>query len=231
MGWGTWNELQEWFSLIIKPLPWHHTMQPNQLCQHFCFEWQSYRMPQQNLFSLQYFFFFFHLRFPNKFGHFSAIFFSKEQYDLAYNTEKRYIVKINTWTFIPFSTDYSPLVCSIAHQSSLEFLTSSGWKRSPVPWDVLRSPPLLRQNKKWSSKFSCFTYNGTSDLTNSKRTGKLFDKMFHERAKKVVSDSPEVVDFNIELVMFILNLTAFFWGNSNYRSIVINPAKQKGLWG
>lgn len=133
--------------------------------------------------------------------------------------------------FIPFSTDYSPLVCSIAHQSSLEFLTSSGWKRSPVPWDVLRSPPLLRQNKKWSSKFSCFTYNGTSDLTNSKRTGKLFDKMFHERAKKVVSDSLELVDFNIGLVMFILNLTPTFWGNSNYRSIVINPAKQKGFWG
>ena len=55
--------------------------------------------------------------------------------------------------------------------------------------------------------------------------------MFHERAKKVVSDSPALVDFNIGLVMFILNLTAFFWGNSNYRSIVINPAKQKGFGG
>ena len=59
----------------------------------------------------------------------------------------------------------------------------------------------------------------------------MFDKMFHERAKKVVSDSLELVDFNIGLVMFILNLTAVFWGNSNYRSIVINPAKQKGFWG
>ena len=230
MGWGTWNELQEWFSLIIKPLPWHHTMQPNHCVSTFALNGSHIECLSRTCLVCSTFFFF-HLRFPNKFGHISAIFFSKEQYDLAYNTEKRYIVKINTWTFIPFSTDYSPLVCSIAHQSSLEFLTSSGWKRSPVPWDVLRSPPLLRQNKKWSSKFSCFTYNGTSDLTNSKTTGKLFDKMFHERAKKVVSDSPELVDFNIGLVMFILNLTAFFWGNSNYRSIVINPAKQKGFWG
>ena len=185
MGWGTWNELQEWFSLIIKPLPWHHTMQPNQLCQHFCFEWQSYRMPQQNLFSLQYFFFFSFKISKQIWAFLCYILFKRTIWlGLQYRKKIYIIVKINTWTFIPFSTDYSPLVCSIAHQSSLEFLTSSGWKRSPVPWDVLRSPPLLRQNKKWSSKFSCFTYNGTSDLTNSKRTGKLFDKMFHERAKK-----------------------------------------------
>ena len=134
MGWGTWNELQEWFSLIIKPLPWHHTMQPNQLWQHFCFEWQSYRMPQQNLFSLQYFFFFFHLRFPNKFGHFSAIFFSKEQYDLAYTTEKRYIVKINTWTlfytffhwlFSPCLFNSTSIIAWISDEFRLEEVTSS----------------------------------------------------------------------------------------------------------
>ena len=139
----------------------------------------------------------------------SLLFFSKAQYDLTNSTVNRYIVKINIWTFIPSSTDYSPLVCSTAHQSSLEFLMSSGWKRSPIPWDVLHSPPLLRQNKKWSSKLSCFTYNGTSDLTNCKRTRTLFDKMFHGRAKKVVPDSPELVDFAIRLVMFVLN------GNSN----------------
>ena len=38
-----------------------------------------------------------------------------------------------------------------------------------------------------------------------------------QRAKKVVSDSPGPVDF----------ARAVFWGNSNYRRIVINPANQK----
>ena len=44
-----------------------------------------------------------------------------------------------------------------------------------------------------------------------------------QRAKKVVSDSPGLVDFAIRLVVFVLNLPD--------RRIVINPANQKGFWG
>ena len=55
--------------------------------------------------------------------------------------------------------------------------------------------------------------------------------MFHKSAKNVVSNSPELVDFAIGLVMFVLNLPTVFWGNSNYIRIVINPANQKGFWG
>ena len=40
-----------------------------------------------------------------------------------------------------------------------------------------------------------------------------------QRAKKVVSDSPGLVDFVIGLLIFVLNLSngqvLFFWGNSN----------------
>jgi len=56
-----------------------------------------------------------------------------------------------------------------------------------------------------------------------------------QRAKKVVSDSPGLVDFAVGLVIFVLSLpdgqVLFFWGNSNYRRIVINPANQKGFGG
>ena len=56
-----------------------------------------------------------------------------------------------------------------------------------------------------------------------------------QRAKKVVSDSPGLVDLAIGLVIFVLNLAdrqvLFFGGNSNYRIIVINPAHQNGFWG
>ena len=56
-----------------------------------------------------------------------------------------------------------------------------------------------------------------------------------QRAKKVMSDSPGLVDFAIGLVFLVLNLPGrqvlFFWVNSNYRRIVINPANQKGFWG
>ena len=56
---------------------------------------------------------------------------------------------------------------------------------------------------------------------------------FLQRAKKVVYDSPGLVDFAIRLVIFVLNLlngqVLFFFGNSNYRRIVINPANQKGF--
>ena len=45
-----------------------------------------------------------------------------------------------------------------------------------------------------------------------------------QRAKRVVSDSPGLVDFAIGLVIFVLNLP-------DYRRIVINPANQKGFWG
>ena len=42
---------------------------------------------------------------------------------------------------------------------------------------------------------------------------------FMQRAKKVVSDNPGLVDFAVGLV------------NSNNRRTVINPANQKGFWG
>ena len=46
-------------------------------------------------------------------------------------------------------------------------------------------------------------------------------------------DSPGLVNFSIGLVIFVLNLpnrqVLFFWGNSSYRRIVINPANQKGF--
>ena len=61
----------------------------------------------------------------------------------------------------------------------------------------------------------------------------LFD-VCSQLAKKVMSDSPGLVDFAIWLVIFVLNLLngqVFFFGNSNYRKIVINPANQKGFWG
>ena len=48
----------------------------------------------------------------------------------------------------------------------------------------------------------------------------------HQRAKKVVSDSPGLVDFAFGLVNSVL----IFWGNSNYRRVVINPAVKKGFW-
>ena len=54
-------------------------------------------------------------------------------------------------------------------------------------------------------------------------------------AKKVVSDSRGLGDFAIGLVFFVLNLpdgqVLFFWGNSNCRRIVINPANPKGFVG
>ena len=57
----------------------------------------------------------------------------------------------------------------------------------------------------------------------------------NQRAKKVMSDSPGPVDFAIGLVIFVLNLpdgqVLFFWGNSKYRRIAINPANQKGFGG
>ena len=56
-----------------------------------------------------------------------------------------------------------------------------------------------------------------------------------QHAQKVVFDSPGLVDYAIGLVIFVLNLhdgqVLFFWGNSNYRRIVINPANQKGFGG
>ena len=56
-----------------------------------------------------------------------------------------------------------------------------------------------------------------------------------QRAKKVMSDSPGLVDFAIGLGIFDLNLAngqvLFFKRNSNYRRIVINPANQNGFWG
>ena len=48
--------------------------------------------------------------------------------------------------------------------------------------------------------------------------------------KKVVSDSPELVDFAVGLVNSVFNLpdgqVNFFGGNLNYRKTIINPAHQ-----
>ena len=63
----------------------------------------------------------------------------------------------------------------------------------------------------------------------------LLTKCCIQRAKKVLSDSPGLVDFAIWLVIFVLNLpdrqVLFFGGNSDYRRIVINRANQKGFRG
>ena len=54
-------------------------------------------------------------------------------------------------------------------------------------------------------------------------------------AKNIVFDSLGLVYFAIGPVISVLNLpdgqVLFFWGNSNYKRIVINPATQKGFWG
>ena len=51
-----------------------------------------------------------------------------------------------------------------------------------------------------------------------------------QHAKKVVSDSPELVDFAIGTANSVFNLpdeqVNFWGGNSNYRRTVINPAHQ-----
>ena len=56
-----------------------------------------------------------------------------------------------------------------------------------------------------------------------------------QRAKKVVSDSPGLVDFAIRLVIFVLNLpdgqVLFFGEIQITEGFVINPANQKGFWG
>ena len=58
----------------------------------------------------------------------------------------------------------------------------------------------------------------------------LVRSVLTQRAKKVVSDSPELVDFAIGLANSVLNLpdeqVNFLGGNSNYRRTVINPAHQ-----
>ena len=65
--------------------------------------------------------------------------------------------------------------------------------------------------------------------------GHYMDLKVYQYAKKVVSDSPGLVYSAIGLVIFVLNLpdqqVKFFWENSNYRKIVINPANQKAFWG
>ena len=59
--------------------------------------------------------------------------------------------------------------------------------------------------------------------------------IYMQRVKKVMSDSPGLMDFAIRLVIFVLNLpdgqVLFFGRNSIYRRIVINPVNQKWFWG
>jgi len=54
-------------------------------------------------------------------------------------------------------------------------------------------------------------------------------------AKKVVSDSPRLVDFTIGLVNSVLNLhdgqVEFFGEFKLHENCVINPAYQKSFWG
>ena len=65
------------------------------------------------------------------------------------------------------------------------------------------------------------------------------DTRWSQHAKKVMSDSPGLVDFAIGLVIFVLNLPdrqVLFFGEIQIREkilqIVVNPANQKGSnWG
>ena len=55
-----------------------------------------------------------------------------------------------------------------------------------------------------------------------------------QRAKKVVSDSPGIVDFAIGLAIFVFNLPdgqALFFGKIQITEGLINPANQKGFSG
>ena len=55
-----------------------------------------------------------------------------------------------------------------------------------------------------------------------------------QHAKKVVSDSPGLVDFAIGLVIFVLNLPygqVLFLGEIQITEGLTNSANQKGFWG
>ena len=52
-----------------------------------------------------------------------------------------------------------------------------------------------------------------------------------QRAKKVLSDSPGLVDLADFCSQLARWASAGFGGNSNYGRIVINPANQKRFWG
>ena len=58
----------------------------------------------------------------------------------------------------------------------------------------------------------------------------MSEKASKQRAKKVVSDSPVLVDLAVRLVNSVINLpdgqVNILGGNSNYRRTVINPAHQ-----
>ena len=49
-----------------------------------------------------------------------------------------------------------------------------------------------------------------------------------QRANKIMSDSPGLVDFSIRLVIFVLNLPNRQITEDYF---VINPANQEGFWG
>ena len=52
-----------------------------------------------------------------------------------------------------------------------------------------------------------------------------------QRAKKVVSDSPGLVDFATGLVIFVLNLPDGQVLSFEEEGFVVNPGNQKGFWG
>ena len=77
-------------------------------------------------------------------------------------------------------------------------------------------------------------YSVTADLCKRNSCLVFTNKsQCQQRAKKVVSDNPGLVDFAIRLVNSVLNLPkgqVSFLGNSNYRRTVINVAYQKISW-
>ena len=85
-----------------------------------------------------------------------------------------------------------------------------------------------------------FDWTRNQGSTASYGTGPMFDHTLGsaagnsvsntQRAKKVVSGSPGLVDLAVGLVNSVINLpdgqVNFLGGNSNYRRTVINPAHQ-----
>ena len=79
------------------------------------------------------------------------------------------------------------------------------------------SQTTAREPSKWKAKTAASILFSFGFSTN-------------QRAKKVVSDSPKLVDFAVGVVNSVLNLPNgqlnFFGGNSNSRITLINPAHQ-----
>ena len=99
-----------------------------------------------------------------------------------------------------------------------------------MPVTITMVLSLLRLTCPQTSLFNFFpfaTLEMRSKLGQVKKGQRLL-----QRAKKVVSSSPGLVNFAIGLVIFVLNFpkgqVLFF---REIQRIVINPANQKGFWG